>query len=274
MHSHTIRVDGILTHYLEAGERSADKLVLVHDGAFGADGWATWSPVLPRLAERFHVLVPDLLGFGGTQKIYDFGQGARGQKIEHVAAWMKAIGLDAAHFMGNSAGGSMVLIAAMRAQWPIRKAISVAGTGGPFMRNEAYGPLRDYAPGKEAMRRIVELMVSRRDGVMETLVEERYKRSLVRGHWENLSAPRLRPPGPAGGQAPEGTSVLDGLAGIAVPVLLVAGSDDALLEPGWQQRLASRIPGARTLVVENARHQPQFDAPQVVCDAVESFLAS
>jgi len=272
--SHTLRVDGVVTHHLEAGPPSAENFVLIHDGGFGADGWATWSPILPRLAARYHVFAPDLLGFGKTQKIYDFGQGARSQKIQHIAGWMKAVGVRDAHFMGNSAGGSIVLFAAMRQEWPIRKAISVGGTGGPFMRGDTYGPLRDYVPDKQGMRRIVELMLSRRDAMMEELVEERYRKSLIRGHWENLSAPRLRPPGPGPREESDNKSFFDGLAKIRVPVLLIAGSDDVLLERGWERQLASHIAQAETLLVEGARHQPHFDAPDAVCDAIESFLAA
>lgn len=269
-----VRVDGASTHYLEAGPPGADKLVLVHDGAFGADGWATWSPILPRLAQRFHVFAPDLLGFGATQKLYDFGQGARGQKIAHLAAWMRAIGLERAHFAGSSAGGSMVLWAAMRNEWPIARAVSIAGTGGPFMRHENYAPLRDYVPAKEAMRQIVELMVERRDAVMEELVEERYRRSLVRGHWETLSAARLH--APSGRQPGEAATpgVPERLAAISAPVLLIAGAQDVLLERGWERRLAERMPHAQTLVLEGTRHQPQFDCPEEVSAAIESFLAA
>lgn len=273
MQAHKLLVDGALTHYLEDGPTDAENLVLIHDGGFGADGWATWRPVIARLARRYHVYAPDQLGFGGTQKLYDFGKGVRNQKIEHLARWMACAGIKETHVMGNSAGGSLALFAAMRAEWPIRKAISICGSGGPYMRQDTYAPLRDYVPDKDAMRLIVELMVGRRDAVMEELVEERYKKSLIRGHWENLSAVRLRPPGPR--PKPESDApFFASLAKIKVPVLLIAGADDVLLESGWEQKIAGHIPGARTLVVEGARHQPHFDAPDLVCDAIESFLSA
>jgi pimeloyl-ACP methyl ester carboxylesterase len=272
--SRTTRIDGAVTHHLEGGPASAEKFVLIHDGGFGADGWATWAPVMPRLAERYHVFAPDMLGFGKTQKLYDFGQGARSQKIDHLAKWMKATGIDAAHVMGNSAGGSLVVFAAMRGEWPIRKAISIGGTGGPYMRADTYGPLRDYVPDRQAMRLIVELMMSRRDAVMEQSLEERYQKSLIRGHWENLSAPRLRPPGPGPREEGDNKGFFDRLAKTRVPVLLIAGSDDVLLERGWEKQLAAHIPNSQTLVVEGARHQPHFDAPEAVCNAIESFLSA
>lgn len=270
--SHVLRVDGAVTQYLEGGEPSGDTVVLIHDGGFGADAWLTWKPIMPLLAKHYHLYAPDLLGFGGTQKIYDFGEGARSQKIKHIAAWMTAVGIRAAHFIGNSLGGSLILFAAIRQDWPITKGISISGTGGPFMRPEPYAPLRDYVPDKEAMRRIVELMVNRRDAEMEELVEARYQRSLVRGHWENLSAPRLRPPGKRSAPEAGDAKFFDNLRNIRVPMLFIAGSDDELLEPGWELRLASCVSGANSLVIAGARHQPQFDAPEEVGNAIKSFL--
>ena len=273
MQSHTIEVNGALTHYLEECDPGAPNFVLIHDGGFGADCWATWRPIMARLEKRYHLYSPDQLGFGGTQKLYDFGQGARSQKIDHLRRWMDAVGIRDTHVMGNSAGGSLVLYAAMRGEWPIRKAISIGGSGGPYMTFEPYGPLRDYVPDKEGMRRIVELMVSRRDAVMEELVEERYRKSLIRGHWENLSAVRLRPPGPR--PKPESDEpYFQSLARIKVPVLLVAGADDVLLDRGWEQKVARHIPGAQTLVMEGARHQPHLDAPDAFCNAIEAFLGA
>jgi pimeloyl-ACP methyl ester carboxylesterase len=124
------------------------------------------------------------------------------------------------------------------------------------------------------MRLIVELMMSRRDAVMEQSVEERYQKSLIRGHWENLSAPRLRPPGPAAREEGDNKGFFDRLAKTRVPVLLIAGSDDVLLERGWEKQLAAHIPHSQALVVEGARHQPHFDAPEAVCNAIESFLSA
>ncbi len=273
MQSHTIDVNGATTHYLEGGDPAAPNFVLVHDGGFGADCWATWRPIMARLEKRYHLYAPDQLGFGGTQKLYDFGQGARSQKIDHLRRWMQALGIRETHVMGNSAGGSLVLFAAMRGEWPIRKGITIGGSGGPYMTYEPYAPLRDYVPDKEGMRKIVELMMSRRDAVMEEMVEERYRKSLIRGHWENLSAVRLRPPGTR--QKPESNNAyFENLARIKVPLLLIAGEDDVLLERGWELELAKHIPGAQTWVVPGARHQPHFDAPDAFCERIEAFLGT
>jgi len=57
IHSRYVSVDGIRTHYLEAGD--GRPVVLLHSGEFGGCAEISWEFVLPKLAERYHVLAPD-----------------------------------------------------------------------------------------------------------------------------------------------------------------------------------------------------------------------
>ena len=53
-------VDGVSTSLLEAG--SGPSLLLMHGGI--ECGGAYWSPVIPSLADRFRIIVPDMPGLG------------------------------------------------------------------------------------------------------------------------------------------------------------------------------------------------------------------
>ena len=68
-----VEVDGIRTHYLEAG--GGDPVVLLHSGEFGGCAELSWEYMIPHLAPHFRVIAPDWLGFGGTAKIHDFEAG-------------------------------------------------------------------------------------------------------------------------------------------------------------------------------------------------------
>jgi 2-hydroxymuconate-semialdehyde hydrolase len=57
-----IDIDGHTTHYHEAG--AGDAVALIHGSGPGVTAWANWRGAVPVLAEAFHVLAPDLLGFG------------------------------------------------------------------------------------------------------------------------------------------------------------------------------------------------------------------
>ena len=57
------------------------------------------------------------------------------------------------------------------------------------------------------------------------------------------------------------------------PTLVLAGAEDAVVDPGNAARLAERIPDARAVVVPGAGHSVHIEAWRVVNQAVERFLA-
>ena len=61
----TANVDGLKLFYREAGEKGAPKLLLLH--GFPSAGHM-FRDLIPRLADRFHIVAPDLPGFGNSDK--------------------------------------------------------------------------------------------------------------------------------------------------------------------------------------------------------------
>lgn len=103
IHRRAVAVDGLPTSYLEAGD--GDPVVLLHGGEFGASAEIAWEHNIGVLGARFRVLAPDLLGFGQSAKVVDFVDG-RAMRIRHVARFCDVLGVDSAHFVGNSMGPS------------------------------------------------------------------------------------------------------------------------------------------------------------------------
>jgi len=62
------------------------------------------------------------------------------------------------------------------------------------------------------------------------------------------------------------------LAGIKVPTLVVAGSEDRTAPPAVMERMAQRIPGAEYVLLENCGHLGPMDRPEAFNDALHSFL--
>src|SRR6185437_10089537 len=102
----TVEVDGLATSFLEAGD--GDPVVLLHGGEFGASAELGWERNIAALAERFRVLAPDQLGFGQSAKVIDFVNG-RAMRIRHVARFCAVLGVETAHFAGNSMGAINLL---------------------------------------------------------------------------------------------------------------------------------------------------------------------
>src|SRR5262249_6059620 len=87
-------------HYLEAG--SGPPLVLVHGLASSAA--RDWGRLLGPLARRYHVLAPDLPGFGDSDRPKDADYSIPMQ-VEAVRTFMKAAGIGRARVAGISMGG-------------------------------------------------------------------------------------------------------------------------------------------------------------------------
>ena len=128
--SHFVEVDGINTHYLEAGNKDAPTVALLHSGEFGGCAEISWEFNIPALAEDFHVVAPDWLGFGRTDKVYDFAN-QRSRVYRHMSRFYEVMGITKADFIGNSMGGSNLarIIADPPTILPVRSAILCSGGG-------------------------------------------------------------------------------------------------------------------------------------------------
>ena len=62
----TIDAGGIETSYLAAG--AGETVVMLHGSGPGVSATANWQHNIGTLSQRFRVLAPDIVGFGGTER--------------------------------------------------------------------------------------------------------------------------------------------------------------------------------------------------------------
>jgi pimeloyl-ACP methyl ester carboxylesterase len=62
------------------------------------------------------------------------------------------------------------------------------------------------------------------------------------------------------------------LADLHMPRLVVVGDEDVLTPPGHSRELATRIPGARLVLIPGAGHLTPLEAPEEFAAALGSFL--
>lgn len=265
---HTVLVDGLLTSYLEAGQ--GDPVVLLHGGEFGADARLGWEHTIEALARRYRVLAPDMLGFGGSAKVVDFTDG-RGMRIRHIARFCQVMGVESAHFVGNSMGAVNLFVdtTSDNPMLPVRSLVALCG-GGEIQRNEHVAALYDYDGTVDGMRRIVAALFFDAAYPLDTAyVQRRYESSIIPGAWEALAAARFRRPGL---DAPVTPSSARAYGRIAVPTLVVEGGGDKLLPAGWAAEIADQIPQGRSAVVPDAGHCPQIEQPDAVNELLLDFF--
>jgi pimeloyl-ACP methyl ester carboxylesterase len=264
----TILVDGLTTGYLEAGQ--GDPVILLHGGEFGISADLGWERNIAALAAHYRVLALDMLGFGQSAKVIDFNDG-RGMRIRHIARFCDAVGVGAAHFVGNSMGAVNMFVDATSDSplLPARSLTMICG-GGEIQRNEHSAALYDYDATLPGMRRIVEaLFFDKAYADDEAYVQRRYESSIAPGAWEALAAARFRRPGL---DAPPLPSSKRAYERIAVPTLVVEGAGDKLLADGWAAEIAGQISDGRSAVIRDAGHCPQIEQPDAVNELLLDFL--
>ena len=264
----SILVDGLMTGYLEAGQ--GVPVVLLHGGEFGVSADLGWEHNVAALAAHHRVLALDMLGFGHSAKVIDFNDG-RGMRIRHIARFCDAVGVGAAHFVGNSMGAVNLFVDATSESplLPARSLTMICG-GGEIQRNEHSAALYDYDATLAGMRRIVEALFA--DPAYpddDAYVKRRYESSIEPGAWEALAAARFRRPGLEPPPLPSSKRAYER---IAVPTLVVEGAADKLLPTGWAAEIAAQIPHGCWAVVEQAGHCPQIERPDAVNKLLLDFL--
>lgn len=99
----------------------------------------------------------------------------------------------------------------------------------------------------------------------------RLVREMVEGGWRAEMRPEALI---FGGQMMRGWSVMDRLAEIRVPTLVISGRDDFLFPPESQAQLRAGIPNAQLRIIERAGHNPQSERPAETLKAVADFLVA
>lgn len=256
--SRYVNIDGIRTHYLEGGE--GPTVVFLHSGEFGGCAEISWEFNLEAFAKHFRVVAPDWLGFGRTDKVFDFADG-RARSYGHMRRFLEVMDIREADFVGNSMGGSnLARIAAARPViFPIRSLVLCPG-GGFAPESEARKKLLAYDGTPKAMRALLDGMFHNKKKWVDNpaYIRRRQKFAHIPGAWECAAAPRIRRPNAAPSRqfgSPDNTPYEN----IEVPVLLVAGRYDELREKGYAPVLGKRMQNCTVRVYDKAGHCPHIE---------------
>jgi 2-hydroxymuconate-semialdehyde hydrolase len=226
--------------------------------------------VLPRLAERFHVIAHDQVGYNRTAPLADGAQYGRQAWTDHAIALLAALDVERVHLVGNSMGGAIALsIAAARPDLVDR--IVLMGTMGmeisiPPGLDELWG----YQPSLPAMQRAIELLAFDQSINTPELVQLRYQASTRPGideAWQRMfPAPRQR-------WWDDLALSDDELLSIVHPVLMVHGFNDQVIPFGSTTlKLMDVLPDVRMHVFGQTGHWVQIERTDEFNNVVAEFL--
>jgi len=133
-----VAAGGIHLAYEASGIPDAPPMVLLH--GLGERG-ASWAPVIPWFAGRFHVLALDLRGHGGSD-----WPGTYSLRLmrDDLLGFLDRLALGPVTLVGHSMGGGVAYLAAMQWQDRVRRLI-VEDAPPPFRRDRAI-PARPAEP--------------------------------------------------------------------------------------------------------------------------------
>ena len=245
---------GLYFHLAQDGFVETPPVVLLH----GAGGMHLfWPPQIRRLP-GYRIFALDLPGHGKSD------QGGGLQTIdsyaEQVLAWMEAVQLHRAVFVGHSMGGAIALTLA------IQNAEHVLGLGLLSTGVRLYIPpdLLADAASPTTFYKAVESLVSWSFGlsVPERLVE--------------LAANHLREVRPSvlygDLLACDRFDCTERLADIRLPTLILCGSEDRMTPPRYSQLLARVIPEALLEEIPQTGHMLMLEQPDAVGKSLTNFL--
>lgn len=100
-------------------------VVLIHGFASMKENWGLWLPLLPR---DWHILVPDLPGFGESDYHHDASYRYEVQ-ASRLRNWLAELSLDQVHLVGSSMGGAIAAILAQRLE-PAPRSLTLLNSAG------------------------------------------------------------------------------------------------------------------------------------------------
>ena len=275
--SEFVDVGGLQIHLQRAGAGGLP-LLLLH--GFGASTFS-WREVLTPLASDRRVVAFDRPAFGLTERpMPPFPGGispySPGAQVELAIGLLDHPGMDRAVLIGNSAGGTIALLAAL--EHPGRVAGLVLVDPAVYAGGGAPGWVRPLLKLPQ-LRRLGPLFVrsirERGRDLIETAwhdpsritpdVLEGYTRPLQAENWDRALWELTL--------ASAESNLAARLGELDLPVLVITGDDDRIVPTEQSIRLAGEIAGAQLVVLPSCGHVPQEECPAAWLTAVESFLA-
>ncbi|WP_263366131.1 alpha/beta fold hydrolase [Edaphobacter bradus] len=254
-----VEAGGYRLHYFEAQPAGGGgtPLLLVHGlGARGED----WAKMIPALAAQgFHVYVPDLLGYGRSQKpdvSYSISM-----EEDVVVKYMQAMHLAKADVGGWSMGGWISMKLALDHPELVDRLVVYDSAGIYFPAS--FGP-ELFVPADQAGITQLMKMLSPHPRVVPGFVGEAILRRIAGNGWvveRSMSA------------MTNGHDLLDfRLHDVKEPTLVVWGSHDDLIPLSTGEKIHGLIPGSSLLVVDGCGHLAPAECWKPVVKGTVEFL--
>jgi pimeloyl-ACP methyl ester carboxylesterase len=253
-------------HVRDAGPRRARAVVLLHGYACSI-GW--WDDVAPALAREHRVIAIDLLGHGGSEKPRD-GYGMESQ-AQLVGAALDRLGVRKAAVVGHSMGGAVATALVQERRALVDSLVILDSNSDKDDRHLPFSARLGYVPVLgQAIRRVVP------DGVIRMGLESAFADGFdvpdrFVDDFKDMTYTSYDESPAASDDYREGGALADRLKDDRVPLLVIFGSEDKLVDAETAQDYRA-VPGARIVVLDGIGHSPHVERPAATTRLIRDFL--
>lgn len=256
--------------YLEGGQPTNPTVLLLHGFAGHKEDWAEVGKQLVR--RGFHVVVPDLPGFGQNRRYPEAPHDLTTQ-TKRVHAFAKTLGLSPFHLVGASLGGSIATVYAYSAASEIRSVALIEPLG---VRSPQESELDQYLA--RDMNPLLIANVAAYDNLLSFLFVNpppltpdlknvraeaaAENRELYLKMWQEITT----------GERADLVDML--ISQVEHNMLVIQGAQSRVVHPMTAELIARRAKNGRAVVVEGCGHFVAAEKPSEVAEHLLDFLGS
>ena len=255
-----VTVKGNKIRYLESGN-SDNYIVLIHGLGASAERWEF---VIPELSKHHKVIVPDLIGFGQSDKpsvdyTTDFF-------TDFLGNFLQKIEINKTNIIGSSLGGQITAEFTSMNQDMIDNLVLVSPSG--IMKHstpalDAY-VLAALYPDLDAAKNAFQMMAGSSRVINEKIIEDFVQRMKLPNAKMAFMSTLLG--------LKNAEVITKSLQKITVPSLIIWGEDDPVIPIKYADDFVSSIQDCRFYMMDNCGHTPYVDDPASFSKLVLDFL--
>jgi (E)-2-((N-methylformamido)methylene)succinate hydrolase len=249
-------------HYEEKG--AGEPLIFIH--GVGLDH-ALWEQQVNSLSEQYRVIVYDMIGHGESS--HPPGPYSLSQFVEQLTALVDSLNLEKINLVGFSMGGMVAQAFALANPTKV-KALTIMNA----VAN------RTKIQRQAVLNRVEEVGRSGSQSTIEPAIERWFTSDYLRDKAEVVNKTRIRlqsndPDAYLAAYTLFATAdqeIWDELDQITVPTLVITGENDVGSTPEMAHQIHQRISGSELLIVPKYRHMLPVERPDIVNEAIHSFI--
>ncbi len=262
----SVVVNGEVWPYLEGGSPDKPAILMIHGFSADKDNWTRYAA--PFVAD-YHVIAPDLPGFGDQARHpgWDY---RLDKQVGRLHDFTQQLGLQTFHMVGNSMGGHITALYALAHPEQVLSAalFDNAGINSPNpsdMRKQleqGVNPL--LTQSVEDFDRVIQYAMEVPPFLPWPVKPYKAREALAARDFnayifEQISTDRA--------------SGLEPLMGdITVPVLILWGRQDRLLDVSSVDVMKAKLPSAKVVIMEETGHMPMVERPAQTAQYHRAFM--